>query len=290
MPLPNDLPVVDHHCHLSDGARGLEAARRFERSGGTHLFLATQQYGAAPPASVSDYAAQFEITDGIARRIEEATRVRVYRVVAPYPVDLLHLAPSLGITEAMRVLDGALELAGRWVEEGRAVALGEVGRPHFPLDAPLQDASEELFRRALEVGRDVGCPVVVHSEDLGEAGYQAMAALAARVGFPVGRLVKHYARSFLESSQRAGVVPSFLATREVVKASLTDPGPWFWETDYLDDPKRPGAVLDIETIPRRALSVAGPEGARAEALRIPFESSVRSVYGFTPTWDGRRAG
>ncbi|MCI4357907.1 MAG: TatD family hydrolase [Thermoplasmata archaeon] len=288
MALPHDLPVVDHHCHLSPTGDGIEAARRFEKAGGTHLFLATQQYGEHPPSSVGEYEGQFEATDAIARGVEQATGVRVYRVVAPYPVDLITLAPRLGLAEARRVIEGALELAGRWVREGRAVALGEVGRPHFAMEQALRDASEELFRRALEVATDVGCPAVVHCEDLDAAGYQAMADLASRVGFPVHRLVKHYARSWIPPEERAGIVPSFLASRDLSARVLLDNGPWLWETDYLDDPKRPGAVLDLATIPRRAAQVAASGSAALEALRIPFETAIRSVYGFTPAVDDRR--
>ena len=290
MALPSGLPIVDHHCHLSPTGEGVEAARRFERAGGTHLFLATQQYGEAPPTTVARYEEQFETTDTIARRIEDETRVRVYRVVAPYPVDLLRLEPILGLSEARQVVEGALELAGRWVREGRAVALGEIGRPHFPTEPPLRAASEDLFRRALEIARDADCPAVVHCEDLDEAGYAALAGLAAQAGFPIGRLIKHYAREWIPPERRAGVVPSFLAQRDVVARSVGSPGPWFWETDFLDDPRRPGAVLDLATIPRRAAAWAQRGKEAVEALRVPFETSIRSVYGFTPSVAEHRSG
>jgi TatD-related deoxyribonuclease len=279
--LPGDLPVVDHHCHLAQAGDGVAAVQRFRHAGGTHIFLATQQYGPTPPTKLADYQAQFERTEAIARRAAEAG-VIVYVVVAPYPVDLVSVAPTLGLGAAVRLQEEALDLAGRWVEEQRAVALGEVGRPHFAVPPAIGQACEGVFGHALEVARDVGCPAVVHSEDLDSAGYRGLANLAARVGFPVGRLVKHYARSHVPPAERGGVVPSFLASRSLAAECLEDPGPWFWETDYLDDPKRPGAVLDLATVPRRAAQAAarGPEAL--ERLRIPFESSIRAVYGFTP--------
>jgi predicted urease superfamily metal-dependent hydrolase len=63
---------------------------------------------------------------------------------------------------------------------------------------------------------------------------------------------------------------------------LDTPGPWFIETDFLFDPKRPGAVLDIATVPRRAAAVALLGTEAAERLRIPFESSIEKVYGVRP--------
>jgi TatD-related deoxyribonuclease len=283
MALPPDLPVIDHHCHLSPDGEGVEAARRFRAAGGTHLFLATQQYGAKTPDCVEDYAAQFETTERIARAVESMTGAVVYLTIAPYPVDLVRSAETLGLAAAVEVHRSALELAGRWVEEGRAVAVGEVGRPHFSVAPEVFEACSEVFRTALEVARDVGCPAVVHCEELTPDSYRELAGFAARASFPLGRLVKHYAKVVRPVADLGGIVPSYLATRDAVAASASQPGPWFWETDFLDDPKRPGAVLDLATVARRArgMGETGPSGI--EALRIPFEASVQQVYGFRPT-------
>lgn len=286
MAVPEDLPVVDHHCHLSPDGDGVAAARRFRDAGGTHLFLATQQYGPRVPEEVDDYRAQFETTERLARAVEDATGVVVYLTIAPYPVDLLRAAESMGVERAVELQRSALELAGRWVEEGRAVALGEIGRPHFPVAPPLREAGAAVFRSALEVARDAGCPAVVHCEELAPEAYRVLAAFAAQTSFPLGKLVKHYAREVRPPSELGGIAPSYVATREAARASLEHPGPWFWETDYLDDPRRPGAVLDLATVPRRARAVIEHRAADVERLRVPFEESVQTVYGFRPTVRG----
>lgn len=287
MTLPADLPVVDHHCHLSPSGEGVEAARRFGRSGGTHLFLATQQYTGDVPRTLEDYQRQFETTEQLAQRIRSATEVTVYLVVAPYPVDLIRASESLGLGPAVELQEAALDLAGRWVEEQRAVALGEVGRPHFPVSSEIVEASERVFRHALSVARDAGCPAVVHSEDLNPDGYRALAVLAASESFPLGKLVKHYARSRVAVAETSGVVPSYLAKRELVAEQLGTPGPWFLETDFLDDPQRPGAVLDLETVPKRASAALERDPTNIEHLRVPFEKSIESVYGFRPVAPNR---
>jgi len=280
--LPPGLPVVDHHAHLHPSHEGVAAARRFRAAGGTHLFLATQTYEATCPMDLDGYRRQFETTASLARQIETEVGVTTYVVVAPYPIDLLAQVEHLGPEAAVALQESALELAGRWLEEQRAVALGEVGRPHFPIDPALVPMVERVFRRALEVARDAGAPAIVHCEDLDAGGYRALAGFAASIGFPLGRLVKHYARSFVPSAERVGVVPSFLARRKAVRDARGDPGPWFLETDFLDDPRRPGAVLDLATIPRRAETLAseGPEGV--DLLHRIFVDSVRAVYGFAP--------
>jgi TatD-related deoxyribonuclease len=273
--------VVDHHCHLSPTGEGVAAARRFRKAGGTHLFLATQNYESSVPRVLDDYRKQFETTERLAERVHEETGVVVYSVIAPYPVDLVAAGAALGLPAALALHRAALDLAGTWVRERRAVALGEVGRVHFPVPSEVSFAVDEAFRHAFEVAKDVACPLVVHSADLDATGFQELAARAREVGIPAGHVVKHYARSRILPEERNGVVPSYLARRELVREVRDDPGAWFLETDFLDDPARPGAVLDLATVPRRALAIAEEHGG-ADRLFIPFVDSVEKVYGWRP--------
>lgn len=289
MALPPGLPVVDHHCHLSPNGEGVRAAARFRAAGGTHLFLATQNYAHRPLTSVDEYRLQFETTEQLARRVREEAEVEVYPVVAPYPIDLLEASAVVGLGPALEVHRAALDLAGRWVRERRAVALGEVGRPHFPVEPALEEAGTEAFAHALAVAREVGCPVVVHSADLDPDGYRRLAEEADRAGVPRERVVKHYARQRVGPDDAAGIARSYLARREVVRAVAGDRGPWFLETDFLDDPTRPGAVLDLETVPRRARAIAEASPDGGDRLFGPFVDSVERVYGWRPEAPARRA-
>jgi TatD-related deoxyribonuclease len=287
VPLPPDLPIVDHHCHLSPGGEGVAAAQRFAAAGGTHLFLATQNYERGPPMSLEQYSEQFATTIELAARVERECGIRCYSVLAPYPVDLLAQVEQLGREKALELQQAAMDRAGHEVEEGRAVAIGEVGRPHFAYPAEVDEIVTAVFHRALEVARDAGCPAVVHCEELDAAGFRALAAQAASTLFPVQKLVKHYHRTRLAGPEYAGLTPSYLARRELVNEVLGTPGPWFLETDFLDDPRRPGAVLDLATVPRRARAVAEASSQGLDRLRIPFVDSVSAVYGFTPEVRGR---
>jgi TatD-related deoxyribonuclease len=280
--LPRGLPVVDHHCHLSPDGEGVGAAVRFRAAGGTHLFLATQNYERRPMTSLDDYRRQFETTERLARRVRAEAGVEVYPVVAPYPIDLIEAASRLGLPAALDLQRAALDEAGAWVREKRAVALGEVGLPHFPVEPALEAAAGEAFGHALAVAREVACPVVVHSADLDAQGYRRLADAAAAARLPVGKVVKHYARHRAAPPDSHGVVPSYLARRELVREVARDPTPWFFETDFLDDPKRPGAVLDLATVPRRAQMLADDPQAGGELLWGPFVESVERVYGVRP--------
>lgn len=282
MPLPRGLPVVDHHCHLSPYGDGVRAVERFRAAGGTHLFLATQNYETSVPLSLDAYVRQFEATWLMARKAHEEVGVRVFPVLAPYPIDLVESSAKLGVPAALELHRSALDLAGRWVREKKAVALGEVGRPHFPVSEDVAVAVDEAFRHSLEVARDSDCPVVVHSPDLTAEGFRELATRAGEAGLRPERVVKHYARRRLAPGSGGGVVPSYLARRELVREVADDPGPWFLETDYLDDPKRPGAVLDLATVPRRATAIAEDPQRDPDLLWVPFVETVERVYGFRP--------
>lgn len=256
--------------------------QRFAHAGGTHLFLATQNYRGGPILDLANYSDQFDTTEALARRIGEETRVVAYPVLAPYPVDLLAASEQLGLAKAVELHRAAIDLAAQRVREHRAVALGEVGRPHFPVAAPeVMEASEALLDAALAAAHDADCPAIVHSEDLSDDGYRALADRGRRAGVPPERLVKHYARRRYRPPEGEGPVRSYLARRELFSEVLDDPGPWFLETDFLDDPTRPRAVLDLTTVPKRAARLAEQDPARLERLRIPFVESVHTVYGLS---------
>jgi len=282
MALPKNLPVVDHHCHLSPKGDEVRAAERFRSVGGTHLFLATQNYEADVPLSIEGYDRQFETTCRIARKVHEEVGVRAYPVLAPYPIDLVEASARLGPAAALDLHLSALDLAGRYVREKKAVALGEVGRPHFPVPEEVRQVVETAFRHALEVARESDCPAVVHSADLSVDGFVELADRAREAGLPPERVVKHYARNRVPPGSASGAVPSYLARRDLVREVCHDRGPWFLETDYLDDPRRPGAVLDLATVPRRALAIADDPERGAELLWGPFVESVERVYGWRP--------
>ncbi len=282
MPLPRGLPVVDHHCHLSPHGEGVRAAERFRAAGGTHLFLATQNYEPAVPRTLATYQRQFATTVELGRRIRTETGVVVYPVVAPYPVDLVEQVAALGEAPAIGLHRDALAAAGALVRARQAVAVGEVGRPHFPVDPAVERAVEEILRSAFETARDADCPAIVHCGDLDARGYAELASAARAAGLPEHRVVKHYARARARPDERGAVAASYLAKRDLVREVVRDAGPWFLETDFLDDPARPGAVLDLATVPRRASALAEHEADAAELLRGPFVDSIQRVYGWRP--------
>src|SRR6058998_2565559 len=138
------MAIFDNHFHLRPTGLGIEAAKQFERAGGTALMLTHSPYDDIPIRRAEDYEAAYARTLAMARQVREATQVNVFVALGPYPVDLLPLRESLG-------------LAARHVQEHEAVALGEVGRPHFPVEGNVRQASNEVLQYAMGAARECGC-------------------------------------------------------------------------------------------------------------------------------------
>ncbi|OGS48791.1 MAG: hypothetical protein A3K68_00210 [Euryarchaeota archaeon RBG_16_68_13] len=245
------MTVFDNHIHLRPDGLGIEAARRFEKAGGTAMLLTHSPYPDLPVRGPDDYGAAFARTLSMAARVREATRLQVFVALGPYPVDLLPLRESVGLEAAVEVLRGGVDLAARHVAAGEAVALGEVGRPHFPVDGEAWRASNEVLQYAMEKARDAGCAVVLHTEDPTPETFRELAAMADRAGLRREKVVKHHSTPLTRLDENCGLVPSILAKEDLVAPAVRGGGPFLLETDYIDDPRRSGAVLGPATVPRK---------------------------------------
>ena len=79
-----------------------------------------------------------------------------------------------------------------------------------------------------------------------------LANVASKASFPKSRLVKHYGGiGSIKNSH--GITVSLLASNENIAFASKHNHSHMLETDYLDDPNRPGAVLGPKTVPRKTL-------------------------------------
>ncbi len=99
-----------------------------------------------------------------------------------------------------------------------------------------------------------------------------MADWAQDAGLPAERVVKHFAEG-----PTAGVTPSVIARPGPLEAAVSAGEPFLMETDYLDDPDRPGAVLGPKTVPRRVDWLR--ERGHDAAVRTAHVETPRRVYG-----------
>jgi len=267
----NDLgtPVLDNHLHLDpEHGRGIEAVKDFARSGGTHLLVVNKPSWllGVTAETGEDFRAVFETTVEVVERANEVLDGKAWPVLGVHPGLVSRLVDDRGYDpeEARDLMQDGLAVAAEYVADGRAVAL-KSGRPHYDVSEDVWSASNAVLRRALELGAETDAAVQLHteaSEDLSE-----IATWAEDAGLPAERVVKHYAGGRLK-----GPTPSVMSEKDRLAVAAEAGEPFLMETDFVDDPDRPGAVLGPKTVPRRVDWL----------LEEGYEDAVRNAHVETP--------
>lgn len=273
------VPIYDNHVHLNPEGRNVDALRAFEAAGGTGVTLVTLPYREVPVSSGEDFSRSFRITLSLAERGREVTGLKINVAVGPYPVLIIPLAEHYGLERAERIMEEGMEAAARLVAEGKADAIGEVGRPHFTVYREISEASDRVLIRGMELASEIGCPVMIHSESEPHT-YSDLRRMAGTARLDPGRVIKHSSRPLVTEAETMGIVPSIPASRTSVREALAKGNRFMLETDYIDDPGNPSAVMSINTVPKRIKAMmASGEMTAEDVHRICGEIPER-LYGF----------
>ena len=244
------LPAYDNHLHMSPSGRNIEALKEFKAAGGTGLTLVTLPYPEVIISEGSDFMRSFEITLSLAEKARE-TGLKVNVAVGPYPVLLIPLAERFGLEKAESMLMKGMEDAASLVADGKANCLGEIGRPHFPVDDQrIMESSNRILLRGMELAHEVDCPVIIHCESESYTD-ESLVALAKEAGLDPGRVVKHSSPPWVTPEETHGVMPSIPASRSLIREAISKSDRFMIETDFIDDPQKPNAIMAVTSVPKR---------------------------------------
>ncbi|MEM4782439.1 MAG: TatD family hydrolase, partial [Halalkalicoccus sp.] len=239
-------PILDNHMHLDpDHGRGIEAVTDFSRAGGTHLLVVNKPswHLGELPASGADFRHVFETTLGIVAGANDVLDGRAWPILGVHPGLISQLIEAgRSPEEAREIMRAGLDLASEYLPD-RALAL-KSGRPHYEVSDAVWDASNAVLKHALALGAENDCAVQLHTE--GSEDLTEIAEWAEERGLPAHRVVKHYAGGRL-----VGPTPSVISQKDELRRAAESGKPFLMETDFIDDPDRPGAVLGPRTVPRR---------------------------------------
>ena len=251
------IPIYDNHIHLSPGGRNIDALREFESAGGTGLTLVTLPYAEIKVSDADDLRRSYDITLSMAGRAREMTGLKVNVAVGPYPVLIVPLAKHLGLERAEKIMIGGMKIAADLVASGKADAIGEIGRPHFDVPAEIKEASDRILAYGMESASRVGCPVIIHSESGSPELMRELSEMAKAASLEPGRVIKHFSPPLVRGDETYGVFPSIPASKRAVREALSKGDRFMLETDYIDDPERPGAVMSVNTVPNKVRGMTG---------------------------------
>ena len=272
--------ILDNHMHLRRDGRYIEAVKEFKKAGGTHLILCHMPMVGEVIENRS-YMPSYMKTLEMADEVSNATGVKVFVTVGPYPVDYIALTKKFGREKAKELMFKGMEEAQYLCNEGKAIAIGEIGRPHFEVDKQAWDDSNEIMAYGMKLAKEAGVAVVLHTESMGSDGFEEIAEMADRAGLNRSRVVKHFSPPLVTEEENHGIFPSVLATEKAIREAIKKGTRFFMETDYIDDPHRPGAVLGLKTVPKRVKKFMD-EGIMSEedVYKIHIENPEK-VYGIS---------
>lgn len=272
-----ETPVLDNHLHLNAAeGQGLAAVETFAAAGGTHLIIINRpswQYGSLPETP-ADFRQGFDATIEVANDATDRLPGRAWAVLGVHPTLISRLVEAGQSPEAAaELMTAGIDIAAEYVADGVALGL-KSGRPHYEVSDAVWAASNQVMRHAFQRGAELGCAVQLHAEAGDE--FREVGDWAEAAGLPRERVVKHYADGPVK-----GITPSVTADKEALRAAAERDTPFLMETDFLDDPDRPGAVLGPKTVPRRVRWLL-EEGYEAAVKRAHVETPA-AVYGIDTT-------
>ncbi len=273
-------PILDDHFHLNRSGRFLEAAKDFQRVGGTDLVLVHCPDFASPPTTRQGHIDSYQNTIDMAEEVK-SLGIGVRVILGPHPAAFAHQFESLGDRAEENYWD-SIETALNFVHEGKAHGIGEVGRPHWQVTDDIWSRSNALLLETMSLAAREKLPLQLHVEGESDETYSELAAMADKAGLERKKLVRHYAPPNVSQEYTHGLTPSVLAgsgSIEKLLATIESTSHGFMlETDYMDDLKRPGAVLGPKTVPKRTRQLL-EAGLDEEYLWNAHQDLPEQIYG-----------
>ncbi len=277
-----DIPITDNHMHLRRDGKGIDAAKEFQEAGGTHIFLVnlpSWNYGISL-TDPSDYRTPFDKCISLSKEIEQKTELKTYPIIGVHPAELTKWTDAgKSLEETYRLMKKGLDIAKNYVENKKAIAIGEVGRPHYPVSEETMKYSNKLMKYSFRCAKEVNCPVQLHTENMDKESIVDLTKIIEEVGFEKSKVIKHFSNPLINVFKDQGIVPSILAKENNLKDSLKKGNRFLMETDYLDDSNRPGAVLGPKNVPKKTKWLFKKDIATEEDLYNIHKELPEEIYG-----------
>lgn len=260
--------IFDNHVHLKNESIDF-FVKKFKKNGGTSLNLINLTEDCF---TAEEFKIKYLHTEKIAS-ILRSHDLEVVITIGPYPVNIIHMNKHKSIEECIDLYKKAVDAAVREVNEGRAHAIGEVGRPHFPVPETIMEASNNILSYIFSVTSDNSIPVILHTESLDTKGMCEIMKLAERNG-KKDKIVKHFSQPIF--NENCSIIPSVPASRKNARLAPWGQEGFFLETDFAGDINNPNFVLPADSVPGRVKMLV-QEGVAEEKIETSMKF-YRSFY------------
>lgn len=239
-------PIADAHCHLNPiKGVGIEfLAKKFKNFGGWYLgVIALSPSYMEFELSLKGYEKAFQVLIDSCRKLSQVgLKYSLHLGFHPAEVDKLM---NLGL-KAEQVLElgfKVIDLVCLMIKRGVAHGIGEVGVQHYKTSKERIMIAEGIMKYSLMRARDLEVPIHLHL-DQSMTTIMRVKRIATKVGCDFKRIVIHHvALELLEKTLELGFSTTIVGKSSNLITACRKGLVTLVESDYLDDPRRPGAVM-----------------------------------------------
>ena len=96
-----NIPITDTHIHLSPMGKGVEAAKEFERAGGTHMVVVSLPSWSNGVNAIKpeDFDVGYSNTIDMVERVNKETSVTAWAIVGVHPAEMAKLAEKMPLEQ-----------------------------------------------------------------------------------------------------------------------------------------------------------------------------------------------
>jgi TatD-related deoxyribonuclease len=276
---PLEVPITDNHIHVDyiNGIGPVKVAKQFYNAGGRVMIIPNKSsWGFKEPFK---FEKAMDLVISCSDEINQKTKVKAFPIVGVHPSEFSRLIRSgKSMESSYKRIKKALNYGKKLVEEKKAVAIGEIGRPHYKTSKEELSYQNKILKYGISLAKEIDCPVQLHTESATEKQFKELASLAHEINFNKKKLIKHFSGSYILEEENFGLTPSIISGKENIKKAIYKGKNFLMETDYIDEISRPGAVLGPKTVPKRTLNFLNNGIFTEEDAFKIHKDNIESIY------------
>ncbi len=240
--------IFDNFMHIRRSGFYMESVKLFKHYGGTSINLVNfPEYNSGPE---NYYDKLYSDTVKTAYNVKN-NGIDAVITIGPYPLDYFYFLNNN--KEPVLYMEKGIDLAIKYINDGKADVLGEIGYPHFPVSDEMYEKSGEILKYAMDSCKDYNIPIILHTEDMDNKRYLEIESMAKN-HYNINKIMKHHANAS-DLNYKNNILKSIVASRNNVREAIESKNDFLLETDYTDQKEKINKVIPPYSVPKRALMI-----------------------------------
>lgn len=277
----------DGHMH-SNPVQGLgmsKIAKKFVSEGGwlvVVVSLPPYHYGINELGSQA-YERVIEILNREAK-IARSYGLKAVRLAGFHPAEIdEYYRRGISGRDLFELVEGVVSLYEKALKDGLIDGIGEIGRQHYATAPDRIITSEIVMSRFMELARDYNAVVHLHLEQGGWVTVYSIMKLLDRIGFFKNKTIIHHANHETARHAESYGLPYTLPIKKFeYRDHIAVSNLAMIESDYIDDPRRPGVSAYPWEIPAKISEMLSQGQIRDEVVYRLMVDNPSRIYGVSP--------